>query len=344
MLPTTRKCSRCSLPGEAKVMARTPGAPTAASALRAPPKSKPVKNFLLRSPGHRPEPRKPSPAGLASRPTASCCPPAAPRWLDWGSWLGRQGAPSQYEVKGWLGRAPRENDSASDLAYGCYISKPMKRGIEEGNPEETEALLKKRRLLLASVKNDGMKLIFASPRLRNDPDVVLTAVEHSGEALKHASERLQNDRQIVMAAVKQTGSAHMFASRRLQKDPQVVHRKILSDSRDDLVKNPYALRNAPKVFRHDRDIVLLCASRDGRVLEFTSQALRDDRDVVLAAVKQNGEALKHASERLRNDREVVLVAVDQEGYAIIYASHALQSDDEVRRRAEKQNHRAFLSL
>ena len=86
-----------------------------------------------------------------------------------------------------------------------------------------------KRVLQATVAHDGLALRFASPRLRDDADLVRMAMVKNVYALKFASPRLQDDAHIVRAAVAKDGWALVFASPRLRDDAHIVraaHRNL----------------------------------------------------------------------------------------------------------------------
>ena len=56
---------------------------------------------------------------------------------------------------------------------------------------------------MASVKEYGQTLYYASKKLRDDKEVVKAAVENKGLIVKYASLRLRNDKEIAEIAIKQ---------------------------------------------------------------------------------------------------------------------------------------------
>ena len=89
----------------------------------------------------------------------------------------------------------------------------------------------------------------------------------------------------------------------------------------------YALRDADKIFKADREIVLAAIKQSwGAALEYADKSLKADREIVLAAVKQSGYALENADKSLKADREVVLVAIKQDCEALQYAAKSLKAD------------------
>ena len=83
-----------------------------------------------------------------------------------------------------------------------------------------------------------------------------------------------------------------------------------------------------------RKALLKAVREDGFALRNADKSLKADREIVLAAVKQYGAALEYAHESLRADREVVFEAVKTTGWAIEYASEELQKDEELKKTAE----------
>ena len=90
-----------------------------------------------------------------------------------------------------------------------------------------------REVVLATVRQDGTALQFASAELQVDREVVLAAVQQFGRALQWTSAELQADSEIVRAAVRQDGRAIEYASADLSSDRVVlalVHHEGLVDT------------------------------------------------------------------------------------------------------------------
>jgi hypothetical protein len=69
-----------------------------------------------------------------------------------------------------------------------------------------------RAVALASVRQCGRALCYASAALRDDEGVCLAAVSQSGDALQHASARMRGTLAVILAAVRSDGAALQFAS------------------------------------------------------------------------------------------------------------------------------------
>ncbi|MEC7030224.1 MAG: DUF4116 domain-containing protein [Pseudomonadota bacterium] len=214
-------------------------------------------------------------------------------------------------------------------------------------------------IIMATVKNKGIKIKHACDALKEDKDVALAAVSNNGLALNHLPESLKSDRDIILAAtksgqfryipksawsdkevvlsaVKQDGTALKYASETLQDDNDVVLAAIN--------ENGEALEYASKPFQNNKKIVLLALStakqRYPSPLLYATYRLRDDMEIVLTAINQNVIALRVATTRLQDDEKVVLLAVKIDGRALKYASKRLQDDKKVVLLAVKTDGRA----
>ncbi len=151
----------------------------------------------------------------------------------------------------------------------------------------SDAVRADKRLVLVAVGSWGSAsaLQYASPRLKDDPDVVFAAVQSSGKALQFASNRLRNDPRIVLAAVHEDGTVLEHASKRLRSDPSVVRAAVASD---------------------------------GKALEFASTAIKNNKDIVKVAVTTSGGyAFMHASKELQRDPEIRKMHESHQSYVIL---------------------------
>jgi len=166
------------------------------------------------------------------------------------------------------------------------------------NADLARRLLRKRSVVLAAVKQEGLALEFADERLKSDRDIVLAAVTQNGEACHHADSSLQSDRDVVLAAVSRCGEALAWAADSLKRDRDVVLAAVANTGN--------ALKYADRSFRSDRDVVLAAVAQEGRALRIADDSLKHDRQIVLVAVAQDGGALEYADESLNCDRDIVL--------------------------------------
>jgi len=145
-------------------------------------------------------------------------------------------------------------------------------------------------------------LLYASPGLKGDKEVVLTAVSQRGIALQDASPALKADKEVVLTAVSNYG---------------------------------YALKDASPALQADKEVVLVAVSQRGSVLMSASPALQADKEVVLTAVSNDGYALQDASPALQADIEVVLAAISQTLRALRFTDPKLRGNPEFLWRASK---------
>lgn len=141
-----------------------------------------------------------------------------------------------------------------------------------------------RAFVMGFTRSSRFALFYATPKLQNDPDVVLSAVQRDGFAFEYASPALKKNRDVVLSAVQTNGIALRFASPELRSDPDVIHAAV---------------------------------KRDGLALEYVPRGSRS-YEVALTAVRQNGLALEHVPSELK-DRKMVETAVRQNEHAGRYA-------------------------
>lgn len=165
--------------------------------------------------------------------------------------------------------------------------------------------------MLATVRQDGLKLMSASKELQGDRDLVLVAVRQNGLALQFASKELQSDKYLVLAAVKQNRSALRHASRELQDDREFNLSVVKQDG--------LALESVNQVFQNDREFILIALQQNGLSLQFANREIKSTRELVRIALLQNGLALQFADRELQKDRDLILVAVKQNGLALQFA-------------------------
>ena len=152
--------------------------------------------------------------------------------------------------------------------------------------------------ILKIVSKKGYNLKFASPKQKDNYDIVLAAVKQYGWAIQHASPTLIENRNIVLEAVKQ-----------------------------DYI----ALEYGDIKFRDDKEIILHTVSKNGFSLKLASERLKKDREVITAAIIQNSSAIKYASEIYKKDiilfnlTEPLLIHHENGNISIIY--DWLEADD-----------------
>ena len=99
-------------------------------------------------------------------------------------------------------------------------------------------------------------------------------------------------------------------------------------------KDPRAFLSLSVGCQSDRNLALIAARGQGKLLEFFSPTLRNDTEVVLAAVRQCGASLQFASHEIREkDRACAIAAVTSNPYALKYVLPPLCMDEVVAVRA-----------
>jgi hypothetical protein len=124
-------------------------------------------------------------------------------------------------------------------------------------------------VVMAAVQQNGLSLIYASARLREDKDMVLTAVRQNPESVRMALGDLKQNREVFLTAVSRWGGA---------------------------------LQHAGPVLRSDRELVEVAIAQDGRSIEYAAPHLRADCDIIEQALRQNPQALKFVSPQRRRGR------------------------------------------
>ena len=194
-----------------------------------------------------------------------------------------------------------------------YVSEELRADLHVGlvaitcEPEAIEfmpELTKVKEIMLAVVRNDPgarQSLMFASPEMRDDKQVVLLAVSRCGESLAYASERLRDDKDVVLAALKKDSSVSGHASARLLQDVDVF---VASGSHYGTIGPEFAH------FSNDKEAVMkfLASNSGSSVLKFVDDNLRADKEVVVAACSKNGYDYASVPDEMKEDRDVLLSA------------------------------------
>lgn len=202
-------------------------------------------------------------------------------------------------------------------------------------------------------------LLNASPRLRDDVDVVINAVKLSPKSFIHVSDKLKKDTRVLSALFNEPRmnllSKH-FKKEDIEylgnydKETAIIlmkHKpnfysslkpKFIND-KDVLLealKNPSYIRFAiiphiPDKLKHDPDIKQVL----DKGLSYFSKKYNNDKNFILKSVKKYN-TFKHASKSLRNDKEVVLKALSNPARKqrlpddlLKYTSDTLKNDKDV---------------
>ena len=122
-----------------------------------------------------------------------------------------------------------------------------------------------REIVLAAVSAEGDTLEYASPRLKDDIELLKIAIDTNNYAhspLKYASTRLRDEKSVVTLAVEKNGHALEFASERLKNDKDLLSRAM--------VTSVHAYQYASKTLRDDQEFAMKAYAIDTVVLNYVS--------------------------------------------------------------------------
>jgi hypothetical protein len=176
-----------------------------------------------------------------------------------------------------------------------------------------------KKLILLSVKQNGLVMCRLSNENKNDYDIVLAAVSNNGFVLQIASDKMKNNREIVMAAVNNNGNVLKYVPIHLQNNYEITLAAVLNDGN--------ALEYASKYLQNDHKIVLSAIKNNENALYFCSDAIFNNRHFILSIINNN--YIQFSCSRLKkysNDYEIMLAFVTNYGFDVINASKELQND------------------
>lgn len=223
---------------------------------------------------------------------------------------------------------PKENTTKKQKLEGS-LSEENHREVEQKVVPE-EIVQNNKKIVLENVQKDGLALQYASPDLKNDPDVVKASIHNNELAFKYASVTLQKEivlekpnflkyasKDCVLSVLKMfdcyifsrdyfalknlrfEDQLLQFVSNKLQKDREVVLKAIYL--------NPEEFDFAHPELQNDQDFIREAVETNPEVIEYCDSRLLD-KDIVLSA----GEYLTWIPDGFENDRDVVLLAIKNE--------------------------------
>ena len=137
-------------------------------------------------------------------------------------------------------------------------------------------------IVLAASLSSVDALLWASPRLRSDPAIMLSAVTAHGRSLRYTP-TLRDDPAIVLAAVTADGDALQFACTSLRNDPAIVLAAV--------TQSPYALGYASESLRGDPAIVRAAVEQDWEAIRCATELAQQNPTVKQAVGKARGLAI-----------------------------------------------------
>lgn len=120
--------------------------------------------------------------------------------------------------------------------------------------------------------SQSSSLMFASPRLRRDPDILREAIEVNPLALEYANPEQQDDKDFVMKIVKRDGLALQFASRFLRADTGI---------------NMAAVKQNPMALQYTQNIIIetVVPSLEPELILEAAYGLNPDKKDLVADIK-----------------------------------------------------------
>jgi hypothetical protein len=162
--------------------------------------------------------------------------------------------------------------------------------------------------LLRAITSVDAGIVFSfdmPPTMYDDDEVMLNVVSRFPHELKQASPRIRQDRNIVLAAIKCHDSAMRYAADSLKNDIEFM--------KDAVRLNLMAAPHVPAAMQCDREAVLALVRVDGMALFAMQHTQRDppmrhDIELELEACKSNGRSLQHIRKTVRDRSDVQLAA------------------------------------
>jgi hypothetical protein len=102
-----------------------------------------------------------------------------------------------------------------------------------------------------------------------------------------------------------------------------------------VTKSWYMLKNAPLIYRQDKQVVLSAIMYHGELVEFADDSLKDDPEIFLAAISQvrnrrgacdPGEVMHLIPEKFKSDQEFLIKALDNYPHIFNHVPMVIRSD------------------
>ena len=196
--------------------------------------------------------------------------------------------------------------------------------------QNTSSALKNDKKFILEIISYGVAqaLLYASPRLKDDEEVVLQAISKVGYVIRYASLRLQKDKSFLLRAAKNNGNILEDVAVKFRNDKEIVSEAIRHSFGGS------ALQHASDRLKKDKKFIMtILTSQEPKyflpvvMIEFLDPKLKNDEEIILTAIeKKAGNALKYASPRLRNNRNFVYNLLPKSPIALCDASDELRGD------------------
>lgn len=173
------------------------------------------------------------------------------------------------------------------------------------------------REVLNELERDGWALE-NYPNYQDDFMATSIACQQDGFALQWASPRLRDNEDLVEIAISQ-GSPHgwvfEFASPRLQDDLRMATLAVK--------ENPYALSCVSERLKNDPSLVQSAITHDALTFRYAGTQAQDNNYLAKLAIEGNPYTIRWCSDRLKNDKRFVLQALEKEPKVFKYIGEQL---------------------
>lgn len=150
-------------------------------------------------------------------------------------------------------------------------------------------------IVYEAIYQDGYALKWASPRLRDDKNIVVTALsskylgksEINSKALQFASKRLRDDDEVVIESLTHNwGNGFQYASERIRSNQEMAFAAI--------VMSETCFQYLTPILKKDRDFVLKAMKISCLVYQYLPEEFKTDKQVILEGFKSCQRASKSA--------------------------------------------------
>lgn len=170
----------------------------------------------------------------------------------------------------------------------------------------------------------------------DDKDIMMVAVKNRASHIHSASPRLKNDIELLRAAYKE--NPYVFERGDLEKSKALFINdrdfilEVVRESEHTCIEPEYA---------DDEELVMIALAKSIRMYMYLSDRLHDREDIAKMAVVEDGELLRYTSDRLYNDRAFIESVVSLNPAALEFVADKFQEDKEIVELAIKKDPRYF---
>lgn len=170
----------------------------------------------------------------------------------------------------------------------------------------------------------------------DDKDIMMVAVKNRASHIRSASPRLKNDIELLRAAYKENPYVFGYGDEEKSKALFINDRdfilEVVRESEHTCIEPEYA---------DDEELVMIALAKSIRMYMYLSDRLHDREDIAKMAVVEDGELLRYASDRLYNDRAFIESVVSLNPAVLEFVADKFQEDKEIVELAIKKDPRYF---